>query len=50
MLDLLAEDLLFEGEDKVLERTGDHVVGAEQLVYGVYKLIVVLEQVGHLHF
>ena len=49
-MDLLLEDLVLDAEDEVLERTGDHVVGAEQLVYGVYELIVVLEQVGHLHF
>lgn len=29
VFDLLAEDLLLEGEDEVLERTGDHIVGAE---------------------
>lgn len=50
MLDLLAQDLLLEGEDEVLQRAGNHVVGAEELVYGVDELVVVLEQVRDLHF
>lgn len=43
MFDLLPEDLLLKSEDKVLQRTGYHVVGAEKLIDCIDKLVIVLE-------
>lgn len=34
-MDLLLEDLVLDAEDEVLERTGDKVVGVEDLFEGV---------------
>ena len=37
--------LFFDAEDEVLQGTGNHVVGVEELVYCIHEFIVVLEQI-----
>jgi hypothetical protein len=44
-LEPLPMHLFFDAEDEVLQGTGNHVVGVEELVYRVHKFIVVFEQI-----
>lgn len=44
-LEPLPMHLFFDAEDEVLQGTGNHVVGVEELVYRIHEFIVVLEQV-----
>ncbi len=44
-LEPLPMHLFFDAEDEVLQGTGNHVVGVEELVYRIHEFIVVLEQI-----